>query len=130
MSYVAPTSCTLLQGFLRRRINIKDIQFVSSRGSLISALGLKEIQNRNECQRCSYFHIASAAFMHISWKLHGGEDHHFYWNGIAKSQGFTVHVKYCVLSSNAACGCFLFVFNHWCKKKKTKPRRGYFLCVH
>ena len=93
---------------------------MSSRGSLISVFGLKEIRNRNESQRCNYFHTASAAFIHISWKLHGRGDHHFYWNGTAKSQsqGFTVHVEHCVLSRNTACGVFLFVFNHWCKKKK------------
>lgn len=77
---------------------------MSSRGSLISALGLKEIQNRNESQRSNYFH--TAAFIHISWKLHGRGDHHFSWNSTAKSQGFTVHVKHCVLSRNTACGVF------------------------
>lgn len=101
---------------------------MSSRGSLISVLGLKEIQSRNESQRCHCFHTASAAFIHISWELHGRGDHHFYWNGTAKSRGFTIHVKHCVLSRNTALWVFvcLFVFNHWCKKKK---ERGDISCV-
>jgi len=99
---------------------------MSSSGSLISALGLKEIQNRNESQRCNYFHTASAVFIHISWKLHRRGDHHFYWNGVAKSQGPTIHIKCCMLSRNTACGVFLFVFNHGCKKEK---QQGNISCV-
>lgn len=121
MSYVVPTSWTLLQGFLRRRINIKDIQFMSSRGSLISAWGLKEIQNRNESQRCNDFHTAGAVFIHISWKLHGRGDHHFYWNGAAESQGFTVRVKHCVtFQEHSLWGFFCLYLTIGVKRKKNK----------
>lgn len=125
-SSVVPTSWVLLQGFLRRRINIKYIQFMSSRGCLIFALGLKEIQNRNESQRCNYFHTASAAFIHISWQLHGRGDHHFYWNGTATSQGFTIHVKHCVLSRNAACGFYCLYLTTGVRRKE---QQGVISCV-
>lgn len=54
---------------------------MSSRGSLIFALGLKEIQNRNENQSCNYFHTAGAAF-HTYFRA---GDHCFYWDARAKS---------------------------------------------
>lgn len=58
---------------------------MSSRGSLISALGLKEIQNRNESQSCNYFHSAGAAFHAYFMAAAWAGDHRFYWDAGAES---------------------------------------------
>lgn len=90
---------------------------MSSRGSLISALGLKEIQNRNESQSCNYSHTAGAVFIHISWQLHGQGDHPFI--GMPElSLRILLFMSSTVYFLGTQPVGFLFVFNRWCKEEK------------
>lgn len=121
-----PTSWTLLWRFLRRRINIKNIQSISSRGShfCIGPQGNSKQKWKSKTQLLSYCHCNVHTYF---MEAHGRGDHHFYWNSTAKSQDFTIHAKHSVFLGIQPV-FLMFAFNRW--YKMTKTAREHFLYVH